>query len=96
MEFHSWRDRHDLHAWMERLYDSKGGMLRVFWKGRLALTERDLDRLERHTRCRAAMGKIRGCFYPRIDIDFDDDLYFIAKAREAIEMGLTVIYSAEW
>ncbi len=35
----------------------------------------------------------RHVFDVGLNIDVDDDLYFITKARQALRMGLIVIYS---
>ena len=40
--------------------------------------------------------QVRHFFDPRLDIDYEDDLRFINRARKAIAMGLTVIYAAQW
>lgn len=95
-ELHYWRKHPNLHGWMERLYREKGGRNASFNCVNLLLTLDDLDRLEADVRARK-LPPTSGFFFGASDgSEIEDDLRFIAKAREAIEDGLTVYYSSWW
>ncbi|WP_339888535.1 phosphoglycerate kinase [Rhodopirellula europaea] len=93
--FHSWRRHPDLNDWMEALYTSKGGN-KVFNCAAVVLTASDIDLLEKEVvNNRLAetafllFGKNDGC-------DIEDDLEFIAKARNELGNQRTVFYTAWW
>jgi hypothetical protein len=81
-ELHYWRKHPNLHGWMERLYYAKGGSAEEFNCVTLQLNLNDLNRL-------AAFGASDGS-------ELEDDLAFIAKARDAIAQGKTVFYDSWW
>jgi hypothetical protein len=93
---HYWRKHPNLHGWMERLYRQKGGDSPDFNGDTVALTAEDLDRLEDAVRLRL-LPETTGFFFGESDgSECDDDLVFIAKAREAIAAGLAVFYDSWW
>jgi len=93
---HRWRKHPNLHGWMENLYFEKGGEAESFNCVAVELTSRDLDRLEADIR-NNNLPKTIGFFYGESDgSETEDDLAFIAKAREAIAAGLTVFYDSWW
>ena len=95
-ELHYWRKHPDLHGWMHKLYERKGGRNAEFNCVPVVLTAEDLDRLEADIR-EGALPTTRGFFFGATDgTEKDDDLAFIAKAREAIAAGLTVYYDSWW
>jgi hypothetical protein len=62
----------------------------------VVLTAPDLDQLEDIVRLRL-LPETTGFFFGASDGSEDeDDLAFIAKAREAIAAGLVVVYSSWW
>ena len=95
-ELHVWRKHPNLHGWMQDLYYDKGGSAECFNCVPVVLTAEDLDRLEAAIRTRELPHTI-GFFFGETDgTEMDDDLAFIAKAREAIAAGLTVYYDSWW
>jgi hypothetical protein len=62
----------------------------------VVLDKADLDRLEADIRAKR-LPETAGFFFGQSDgSEIDDDLDFIAKAREAIAVGLTVYYTSWW
>lgn len=95
-ELHYWRKHPNLHGWMERLYREKGGQDANFNCLNLQLTAEDLDRLETAIRDRT-LPHTEGFFFGVSDgSEVDDDLAFIAKARDALAAGLAVFYVSWW
>jgi hypothetical protein len=95
-DLHYWRKHPDLHGWMEDLYYRKGGAAEHFNCVNLLLTEDDLDALEADIHANN-LSPTSGFFFGETDgSDTEDDLQFIAKAREAIAAGATVFYSSWW
>lgn len=95
-ELHYWRKHPNLHGWMERLYREKGGKDSSFNCVNLLLTTGDLDRLEADIRAGNLPATIGFFFGVSDGSEADDDLHFIAKAREAIADGLVVYYTSWW
>jgi hypothetical protein len=99
-EIHSWRKHPDLHGWMEGLYRAKGGKREDFNCTAVLLTPEDLDRLEQdiqHRRLPSTCGfEQDDDLGESSDLEQDDDLLFISKARKAIEAGKTVVYTSWW
>ena len=94
VELHYWRKHYLLHEWMERLYVEKGGANKDLNCGCVTLDSADLDRLEAAIIADELPDTMAfGLF--RIG-QRDDDLAFIAEAREAIASGKTVFYVANW
>ncbi len=95
-EVHYWRKHPNLHGWMHKLYDEKGGGDPEFNGAPVVLTPEDLDRLEVVIQ-EDALPPTAGFFFGASDgREKDDDLAFIAKAREAIAAGYTVYYDSWW
>jgi hypothetical protein len=101
---HQWRKHPDLHGWVEQLYWSKGGkgIPTGFGDGEfntgctVVLTTADLENLEKAV-TKGTLPKTAGFFFGESDgTEVQDDLEFIAKARAAIAMGLTVFYDSWW
>lgn len=93
---HTWRKHPNLHGWFERLYYAKGGTSHRFNCDNLVLTRQDLDRLEADLRA-MRLPHTTGFFFGESDgSELDDDLQFVAEAREAIAARLTVVYSSWW
>lgn len=90
-----WRKHPNLHGWMEELYRAKGGT-DVFNCTTVALTSEDLDELEAAIR-NGNLPDTSGFFFGESDgSEVEDDLSFIATAREALDKRLTVYYRAWW
>lgn len=95
-QLHYWRKHPNLHGWMEELYRAKGGADEVFNCVNLQMTADDLDRLETAIKA-GALPATAGFFFGASDgTETEDDLAFVAKAREALAAGLTVFYSSWW
>ncbi len=95
-ELHYWRKHPNLHGWMRELYQAKGGKSESFNLVPVALSLEDLDRLEDAIR-NGSLPQTAGFFFGETDgTESQDDLAFIAKAREAIAAGYTVYYDSWW
>lgn len=95
-QLHYWRKHPNLHGWMEALYREKGGVDESFNCVNLQLTEDDLARLEADINAKR-LPPTSGFFFGESDgSEIEDDLKFVAKAREALAAGLTVFYSSWW
>jgi hypothetical protein len=93
---HYWRKHPNLHGWMENLYREKGGREDSFNCVNLQLDSDDLDRLEADVKG-GCLPLTAGFFFGESDgKESDDDLAFIAKAREALCAELTVFYTSWW
>lgn len=89
-----WRKHPNLHGWMEKLYHDRGGRSGAFNCDTLQLTADDLDTLERDL---DALPATTGFFFGESRADErDDDVQFIAAARQAIAEGDRVYYSSWW
>ncbi|WP_200964156.1 hypothetical protein [Ensifer sp. Root278] len=81
---------------MAGLYRENGGQDDAFNCVNVLLTSADLDALENAIRSRS-LPPTSGFFFGESDgSEIDDDLQFVAKAREAIAAGLMVFYSSWW
>ena len=95
-EIHYWRKHPNLHGWMQELYESKGGKSDSFNGDCVVLTEKDLNELESDIKD-GSLPDTSGFFFGQTDGDeVQDDLDFVAKAREAITDGKTVYYTSWW
>lgn len=95
-ELHYWRKHPNLHGWMEMLYRSREGENDEFNTSSVVLTPEDLDALEQDI-LDSNLPKTSGFFFGSSDgQEKDDDLAFIAKARDAHAAGLAVVYYAWW
>lgn len=92
-----WRKHHDLHGWMERLYQLRGGT-ETFNCIKLRLELEDLDNLEADLKARS-LPETTGFFFGNNPPDEETDSYdfeFIAKARQYIDGGGAVFYDSWW
>ena len=95
VEFHYWRKHPNLHGWMENRWRDTGGE-GEFNCVDLRLLPHDLDLLERHVLSQSLPPTV-GFFFGASDPEsMDDDLEFIATAREAIANGESVTYDSWW
>ena len=95
-DLHYWRKHPNLHGWMEALYYEKGGKADSFNCVCVALNPDDLDRLEKAV-IAGNLPETSGFFFGESDaLEKDDDLAFIAKARDAIKNGFSVYYDSWW
>jgi hypothetical protein len=93
---HYWRKHPNLHGWMARLYEAKGGQDEDFNCVNLHLTAHDLGALEAAIKA-DGLPFTTGFFFGESEgSEYADDLAFIARAREAIAAGRFVVYSAWW
>jgi hypothetical protein len=93
---HYWRKHPNLHGWMEALYRIKGGQAEVFNCVSVRLTTEDLDALEQavqQDRLPETTGFFFGVTRPE---EKEEDLAFIAKARQALKEGKAVLYDSWW
>ena len=94
----SWRKRPNLHGWMEALYRERGGTAEHFSGVNLRLAAADLQRLQADIRNRR-LPKTSGVFFggdEDSDEEMENDLQFIAMAREALAVGYSVYYTSWW
>ena len=96
VEIAYWRKHPNLHGWMERLYDSKGGD-GMFNCEFVQLTESDLIKLQEDILQRALF-EASGPFWGlNSDEEYrKDDLAFIQDALDSIEQGYDVLYYSWW
>ena len=96
-ELHYWRKHPNMHGWMQRLYNEKGGTDADFDMVPVQLTVEDLDRLQLDVEGEH-LPDTSGFFFGESvpSEDKPGDLEFIEKAREAIKEGFTVYYYAWW
>lgn len=95
-ELHYWRKHPNLHGWMEDLYFAKGGSADSFNCVNVLLTSEDLDELERVIR-EKLLPHTTGFFFGESDgTEFEDDLQFVAKARQALAAGASIYYTSWW
>lgn len=94
-ELFYWRKHPNLHGWMEKLYQQKGGR-RQFNCANVRLDEADLNELETAI-SNDALPHTTGFFFGETrPEEKNDDVEFIAKAREAIASGKAVFYTSWW
>jgi hypothetical protein len=95
-KLHYWRKHPNLHGWMEQLYRDKGGAEEIFNCVNVQLSAGDLDDLELAIKSNA-LPETAGFFFGVSDgSEINDDLVFIAKARQALAYSKTVFYSSWW
>lgn len=96
-DFFYWRKHSNLHGWMEKLYEQKGGK-EEFNCVNLQLTSDDLDSLERDLNS-AKLPETSGFFFGQSSgslEEINNDLSFVREAREVISEDYTVYYSSWW
>lgn len=91
-----WRKHPNLHGWMEKLYREKGGQQKDFNCTNVALNKDDIDRLEADIKSGSLPHTVGFFFGSSNGSELNDDLEFIAKARQAIQDGDTVFYTSWW
>ena len=100
-----WRKHNRLQGWMEALYFAKNPSGKEFNCVKLFLDESDIDALELAI-AKKELPQTGGFFFGNDSYgyesegkpyaDYDADVEFIAKAREALANGLDVYYSCWW
>ena len=90
-----WRKHPDLHGWMQKLYEEKGGEDKSFNGDVELLTLADLDRLEDDI-LGENLPKTTGFFFGESGGISLKDLEFVLEARKAIQEGDTVFYDSSW
>jgi len=96
-ELFYWRKHHDLHGWMRRLYESKGGT-NEFNCQKVRLTYEDLTALEQDVLLNK-LPETTGFFFgnnPPDEESMARDMEFISKAKMALAMGDAVYYDSWW
>jgi len=91
-----WRKHPNLHGWMEALYREKGGTDEQFNCVNLNLTEEDLDNLEEVVNNDELLHTMGFFFGESCPEDKENDIEFIANAREALKEGYAVYYTSWW
>ena len=91
-----WRKHPNLHGWMQKLWEAKGG-IGDFNGDELELTWEDIDALEKAVKKRK-LPTTSGFFFgnPSDDYYYDHDLEFIKNARAELFLGLKVFYNSSW
>lgn len=99
-----WRKHPDLHGWMGKLYFQKGGRASNSgyatrygdFKGPLQLTLDDINQLEFDMSC-DDLPRTGGIFFGESDLDDEERTYeFIEIARQYLNDGYSLFYSASW
>jgi len=93
-----WRKHHNLHGWMELLYREKGGAAESFNCVTVRLTYADLTRLEIAIK-ENLLPQTTGFFFgnnPPDKESNEQDLKFVAAAKEAISQRKVVFYDSWW
>ena len=90
-----WRKHPDLHGWMQKLYEEKGGEDKSFNGDPVVLTLADLDRLEDDI-LGENLPETTGFFFGESGEISLKDLEFVLEARKAIQEGDTVFYDSSW
>lgn len=94
-QIHYWRKHPNLHGWMEALYRAKGGT-QEFNYVPVVLDREDLDRLEADIRANR-LPHTEGFFFGvTVGDEAEDDLVFVANARQEIAKGGMVFYTSWW
>ncbi len=95
LEIFYWRKHPNLHGWMEQLYYEKGGT-QQFNCVPVVLSADDLDRLEQDIRS-DRLPLTDGFFFGKTEgSEQEEDLKFVAKARDFISRGFTVFHDSWW
>ena len=90
-----WRKHPDLHGWMQKLYEEKGGEDKSFNGDPVVLTLADLDRLEDDI-LGENLPETAGFFFGESGGMSLKDLEFVLDARKVIQEGDTIYYDSSW
>ena len=93
-----WRKHPNLHGWMERLYNAKGGSGN-FNGDEVELTWDDIDKLEKDIKSGVVAGlDTEGFFFgnPSDDYYYEKDLQFCVDAKAETFLGRKVFYNSSW
>ena len=94
-----WRKHPNLHGWMQRLWEAKGGAHNEdsFNGIELELTRDDIDMLEQDVLA-GHLPSTTGFFFGNEADDYykDQDLAFVKYARAELFCGLKVFYNSSW
>ena len=90
-----WRKHPDLHGWMQKLYEEKGGEDKSFNGDVVVLTLADLGRLEDDI-LGGNLPKTTGFFFGESGGMSLKDLQFVLDARKVIQEGDTIYYDSSW
>jgi hypothetical protein len=97
IEIFYWRKHHDLHGWMQKLFNKKGGS-GDFNLQPVRLTLEDLDQLEEDLKSNI-LPETDGFFFgnnPPDDESNRRDFEFIRMARSHINVGREIYYNSWW
>ena len=95
-EFAYWRKFNNLHGWMEKLYNSKGGE-EEFNCTNVYLSTEDLDRLLSEVETlKPTAGFFFGANEAMTPEDISDVTDFVYRAKEEIIQGRHILYSSWW
>jgi len=86
-----WNNHLRLHSWFEELYCDKGGEDTEFNGDYMEITTDDINNLEK-----AIQEKTSGYFFGKSYSHSQDDLNFIAKAKEILQKGESLLYRSSW
>ena len=91
-----WRKHPNLHGWMKRLWEAKGGR-GEFNGDEVELTWEDIEMLEYDINNKH-LPKTGGFFFgdPADDYYRDQDLEFVKNAKAELFLGLKVFYNSSW
>lgn len=96
-EIQYWRKHVRLHAWMENLFENKGGRLEDFNCEELELSHEDLERLEKDLGANLLPVEARGYKTGTRDLfELADDLKSVAIAKAAVAAGAKIVYWPSW
>lgn len=93
-----WRKHPNLHGWMQKLWEAKGGN-GDFNGDELELTWEDIDMLEKDIKSGVVAGlDTTGFFFgnPSDDYYYEADLKFCIDAKAECFLGRKVFYNSSW
>lgn len=91
-----WRKHPNLHGWMERLWEEKGGE-GIFNGVEFELTWEDIAQLEQDI-LEGNLPETTGFFFGDASDDYykEQDLEFVKQAKADLFLGLKVFYNSSW
>ena len=93
-----WRKHPNLHGWMQRLWESRGGT-GMFNGDEIELSWGDLDALELDIKNGTVADMDTTGFFFGLPSDhyyYDQDIEFIKEARLKLFLGFKVFYNSSW